>query len=180
MKKFAWIIGLAAIGLSVSTLNTGCGEDTPPPVIKDTTNNTAPVATDVVFTLNGDKKSVIVDTVNSFSQYSTVDNRTTIFVKGRTKEKSEAIEVELSFVGTNAGTFSIASGGANIEIAVGEGVRKIQYALKPREEVQIVVSTFGPVNGKLTGTFSGELQSTSLSSGTVTGGTFSIRRIEDL
>jgi len=180
MKKLLLLSTLALFFASTLVVSTGCGDD-PEPIPADTTDNNTNVHTpEVVFKLNGEMKSVVLDTNASYAQFSTVDNRTTFILKGRTKEKSEYIELEMSFTGNSSGSYSIANGAANIELNVGEGVRKTQYAPKPREEVSIDVTTFGEIGAKCIGTFGGELQATSLASGTVTDGTFEIKRIEDL
>ena len=180
MKKILLLSTMALFFASTLMVSTGCGDD-PEPIPADTTDNNTHVQTpDVVFKLNGETKSVILDTNASYAQYSTVDSRTIFILKGRTKEKSEYIEIEMSFNGNASGTYSIANGAANIELNVGEGVRKTQYAPKPREEISIGVTTYGEIGAKCIGTFGGELQATSLASGTVSDGTFEVKRIEDL
>ncbi len=177
LKKIVLVILVAAAAIPFQ--NCGTPPDDIPPVVDTTKKVVEPINT---FKFNNIKTySLKWDSTNMFGTYRVGTDFTTIIVEGYSAGTYASFI--LKFPGKTLGTFKYSViPEVNIEINIDQGVKHKQYIYQPEpgRDMIINVTKYDPVGGKISGTFSGQLQeSGSLPTGNITAGAFEVRRDQD-
>ncbi len=183
MKNLKYLI----IALMISPLflvNTGCDGDEVPPVV-DTTDNTEPTDTPACgFTVSFQNYQLVLDQNLSQGSWRKDINETLINIVGySTKGNAGAsitskAELELSFVGKDPGVYTQNSPEFSLEIATGEGAKRIESSSDAAQNMAVTVSEYGEVGELIKVTFTGELKS-GINSRSFTKGFLEIERDAD-
>lgn len=180
MKLRNTIIVLACVAGSL--LLSQCDDKTTTPVVttpKDTTSTTKPVNK---FRAGFEVYNLDINTDLSYGTYYATDNETVIQVNGVSTKNSIQGAVDgpgdmiITFPGNKTGTFKQDSGDpVELEVGTGEGIKRNEYGTDTDSKVEINVTTYDPVGGRIKGTFTAKLKS-GINSITIDQGVFDVQR----
>lgn len=164
MKNLKYLI----IALMISPLffiNTGCGSDDGPVVVTpiDTVEPTDTPACG--FTVSFQNYQLVLDNNLSQGSYRKDINETLVNIVGYS-EKGNAgatitsrAELELKFIGKDIGVHTQNTPGFSLEIATGEGSKRIESSTDPANSIALTITEYGEVGELIKCTFTGELKS---------------------
>ncbi|MFT5513214.1 MAG: hypothetical protein ACI8SE_001620 [Bacteroidia bacterium] len=182
MKNLKYLI----IALMISPLffiNTGCGTDEVPPLPppEDTVAVDTPACG---FTVSFQNYQLVLDGNLSQASYRKDINETLVNIVGYS-EKGNAgasitskAELELTFIGQDIGVYTQNSPGFSLEVATGEGSKRIESSTDFANAMAVTISEYGEVGELIKCTFTGELKS-GINSRSFSKGFFEIERDAD-
>lgn len=179
MKLRNTIIILSCIAGSM--LLSQCDDKTTTPVVtppKDTTA-TKPVNK---FRAGFEVYNLDINVDLSYGTYYVSDNETVIQISGVSSKNSIQGAVDgpgdmiIKFPGNKIGSFKQDSGDpVTLEIGTGEGIKRNEYGTDTDSKVEINVTTYDAVGGRIKGTFQAKLKS-GINSITIDQGVFDVQR----
>ena len=182
MKNLKYLI----IALMISPLffvTTGCDDDAPPPPpVEDTTEPTDTPACG--FTVSFQNYQLVLDQNLSQASWRKDIDETLINIVGySTKGNAGAsitskAELELTFMGKDAGVYTQNSPNFSFEIATGEGAKRVESSSDAANNMAVTISEYGEVGELIKATFTGELKS-GINSRSFSKGYFEIERDVD-
>jgi hypothetical protein len=183
MKHFKIIALLLFISPAFITF-TGCSDDSTPPVVEDTTDNTIKILNS--FDIGNDRYEIQTNTDLTDAIYTKTLDQTTVTITGvsikksGTNVKDGAVTVQLKFPGKTKAEFEMARmHDITLEISIKEENRpEIAYGTSFDSELVFDVFEYGEVGEVVKGTFSGKLKSGS--SIQVKNGLFEVIRAKDI
>lgn len=123
-----------------------------------------------------------INTDLSYGTYYVADNETVIQIAGVSSKNSIQGAVDgpgdmiITFPGNKVGSFKQDSGDpVELEIGTGEGIKRNEYGTDTDSKVEINVTTYDAVGGRIKGTFTAKLKS-GINSITVDQGVFDVQR----
>jgi hypothetical protein len=121
---------------------------------------------------------LVTSTEGASGQYTVASGKTRILVDG-VDDKNGIANFDITLTGNTAKTYTIAD--LNLEFACGRGEGIKQEAFSSSNQVMtVIVTEYGPVGGKIKGTFSGKAQNSKTSGSVdITQGKFEVTRKAD-
>ena len=183
MKNLKYLL-LAFMISPMFLINVGCGGDDTPPVIQDTTPTVVTDTPACGFTVSFQNYQLVLDPNQSAASYRKDLNETLIALVGySTKGESGAsitskAEMELTFPGKQAGILTEQTTGFTLEIATGEGAKRVESSSDIANSMTVTISEYGEVGEMIKGIFTGELKS-GINSRSFSKGYFNIKRDAD-
>lgn len=183
MKNLKYLL-LAFMISPMFLINVGCGDDDTPPIIQDTTDTVVADTPAFGFTVSFQNYQLVLDANQSSASYrKDLDESLVTLVGYSTKGESGATitskaELELTFPGKTAGIVTEQTTGFTLEIATGEGAKRVESSSDIANSMTVTISEYGEVGEMIKGLFTGELKS-GINSRAFTKGYFNIERDAD-
>jgi hypothetical protein len=181
IKRGVVIILLAAAVIPFQNCNP---PDDDPPVVTDTTKTKVEPIN--YFKFNGAEiYNLQWDSTQMTATYKKSNNMTTIYLSGYSKDKStkdEKVDMIISFPGKTTGNFKYSiDPNVNFEITITRNGIDSKYEFdnqKPTNDMGVNITKYDAVNGRVKGTFYGNLIY-NITTATISAGAFEVTRTDD-
>ena len=183
MKNLKYFV----VALMISPLflvNVGCDDDAPPPPTTDTTVVEETDTPACGFTVSFKNYQLVLDANLSQGSYRKDVNQTLINIVGYSTDGNAGAtitskaELELVFQGKSIGVKTQNDPDFSLEIATGEGAKRIESSSDIANSMAVTVTEYGEVGELIKATFTGELKS-GINSRSFTKGYLEIKRNAD-